>query len=62
MAAHVLDLLKETGKIGCRISRIPFEQNHRIEKSCPVEKNPITNIGRKTYLFMTFETSHYLCN
>nr|KYP35648.1 Retrovirus-related Pol polyprotein from transposon TNT 1-94 [Cajanus cajan] len=27
---YVLDLLKETGKLGCRTSTVPIEQNHRI--------------------------------
>ncbi|RDX99738.1 Copia protein, partial [Mucuna pruriens] len=28
---YVLDLLKETGKLGGKTSRVPIEQNHRIE-------------------------------
>ncbi|RDX90757.1 Copia protein, partial [Mucuna pruriens] len=27
---YILDLLKETGKLGCKTSRVPIEQNHRI--------------------------------
>ncbi|RDY10339.1 putative mitochondrial protein, partial [Mucuna pruriens] len=38
---YVLDLLKETGKLGCKISRVPIEQNHRIgcEESPIIEKS-----------------------
>ncbi|RDY01436.1 hypothetical protein CR513_15229, partial [Mucuna pruriens] len=37
---NVLDLLKETGKLGCKTSRVPIEQNHRIEceESPTIEK------------------------
>ena len=32
-----LDLLKETGKLGCKTTEVSIEQNHRIEND---EKNP----------------------
>nr|KYP62611.1 Retrovirus-related Pol polyprotein from transposon TNT 1-94 [Cajanus cajan] len=36
---YVLDLLKETGKLGCKTSTVPIEQNYRIgsEESTPIE-------------------------
>ncbi|RDY07705.1 hypothetical protein CR513_08152, partial [Mucuna pruriens] len=38
---NVLDLLKEIGKLGCKTSRVPIEQNHRIgcEESPTIEKS-----------------------
>ncbi|RDY04292.1 hypothetical protein CR513_12011, partial [Mucuna pruriens] len=35
---YVLDLLKETEKLGCKISRVPIEQNNRIRKSSNMEE------------------------
>ncbi|RDX97055.1 Copia protein, partial [Mucuna pruriens] len=37
---HVLDLLKEIGKLGCKTSRVPIKQNYRIgcEESPTIEK------------------------
>ncbi|RDX69466.1 putative mitochondrial protein, partial [Mucuna pruriens] len=38
---YVLDFLKETGKLGCKTSRVAIEQNHRIgsEESPIIEKS-----------------------
>ncbi|RDX99830.1 hypothetical protein CR513_17073, partial [Mucuna pruriens] len=38
---YVLDLLKETGKLGCKTSGVPIEQNHRIgcKESPTIEKS-----------------------
>lgn len=33
---YVLDLLKETRKLGCKTTRVPIEQNYKIGK----EENP----------------------
>nr|KYP34599.1 hypothetical protein KK1_044433 [Cajanus cajan] len=53
---YVLDLLKEIGKLGCRTSTIPIEQNHRIgsEESVPVEKAQYQRlVGKLIYLSHT---------
>nr|KYP73849.1 Retrovirus-related Pol polyprotein from transposon TNT 1-94 [Cajanus cajan] len=53
---YVLDLLKETGKLGCRTSTVPIEQNHRIgsEESAPVEKAQYHRlVGKLIYLSHT---------
>ncbi|XP_029129864.1 uncharacterized protein LOC109816369 isoform X2 [Cajanus cajan] len=53
---YVLDLLKETGKLGCRTSTVPIEQNHRIgsEESAPVEKAQYQRlVGKLIYLSHT---------
>jgi len=34
---YILDLLKETGKLGCKTTGVPIEQNHKIENN---EENP----------------------
>ncbi|RDX93412.1 hypothetical protein CR513_24333, partial [Mucuna pruriens] len=41
---YVLDLLKETRKLGCKSIGVPVEQNHKIEseESPLVEKSPIS--------------------
>ena len=59
---YVLDLLKETNKLGCITSGVPIEQNHRIgsEDSSLTEKNPILVISRKTHLFIIHEIIHCL--
>ncbi|RDX72454.1 putative mitochondrial protein, partial [Mucuna pruriens] len=53
---YVLDILKETGKLGCKTSGVPIEQNHRIER----EKSPIIEksqyqrlVGKLIYLSHT---------
>ncbi|RDX78941.1 hypothetical protein CR513_40699, partial [Mucuna pruriens] len=53
---YVLDLLKETGKLGCKISRVPIEQNHRIEceESPIIEKSQYQRlVGKLIYLSHT---------
>nr|KYP41329.1 Copia protein [Cajanus cajan] len=53
---YVLDLLKETGKLGCRTSTVPIEQNHKIgsEESAPVEKAQYQRlVGKLIYLSHT---------
>nr|KYP53160.1 hypothetical protein KK1_024983 [Cajanus cajan] len=53
---YVLDLLKETGKLGCRTSTIPIEQNHRIgsEESTPIKKAQYLRlVGKLIYLSHT---------
>ncbi|RDX70624.1 hypothetical protein CR513_50118, partial [Mucuna pruriens] len=51
MEKYVLDLLKEIGKLVCKISRVPIEQNHRI--GC--EESPIIEklVGKLIYLSHT---------
>ena len=34
---YIINLLKETGKLGCKTTEVPIEQNHRIEND---EENP----------------------
>nr|KYP52093.1 hypothetical protein KK1_026003 [Cajanus cajan] len=53
---YVLDLLKETRKLGCRTSTVPIEQNHRIgsEESSLVEKTQYQRlVGKLIYLSHT---------
>ncbi|RDX60598.1 hypothetical protein CR513_61247, partial [Mucuna pruriens] len=53
---YVLDLFKETEKLGCKISRVPIEQNHRIgcEESPIIEKSQYHRlVGKLIYLFHT---------
>ncbi|RDX84623.1 Copia protein, partial [Mucuna pruriens] len=53
---YVLDLLKETGKLGCKISRVPIEQNHKIgcEESPIIEKSQYQRlVGKLIYLSHT---------
>nr|KYP62702.1 Copia protein [Cajanus cajan] len=53
---YVLDLLKETGKLGCRTSMVPIEQNHRIgsEENAPVDKAQYQRlVGKLIYLSHT---------
>ncbi|RDX63022.1 Copia protein, partial [Mucuna pruriens] len=46
---YVLDLLKETGKLGCKTSGVPIEYNHRIgcEESPTIEKSQYQILVRK---------------
>ncbi|RDX94047.1 Copia protein, partial [Mucuna pruriens] len=46
---YILDLLKETGKLGCKTSEIPVEQNHRIgsEESPIIQKSQYQKLVRK---------------
>ncbi|WVY94335.1 hypothetical protein V8G54_033423 [Vigna mungo] len=53
---YVLDLLKETGKLGCKTSTVPIEQNHKMgcEESVPVEKAKYQRlVGKLIYLSHT---------
>ncbi|RDX66424.1 Copia protein, partial [Mucuna pruriens] len=53
---YVLDFLKEIGKLGCKISRVPIEQNHRIEceESPIIEKSQYQRlVGKLIYLSHT---------
>lgn len=54
---YVLDLLKETGKLGCKPTRVPIEQNHRIgsdEESPRVDKAQYQRLeGELIYLSHT---------
>nr|KYP41563.1 hypothetical protein KK1_037045 [Cajanus cajan] len=53
---YVLDLLKEIRKLGCRTSRVPIEQNHRIGsvESPPMEKYQYKKlVGKLIYLLHT---------
>ncbi|RDX77240.1 Copia protein, partial [Mucuna pruriens] len=53
---YVLDLLKETGKLGCKTSGVPIEQNHRIEceESPIIEKSKYQRlVGKLIYLSHT---------
>jgi len=51
---YVLDLLKETGKLGCKPTGVPIEQNHRIvndEENPKVEKTQYQRlVGKLIYL------------
>jgi len=52
---YILDLLKEAGKLGCKTTGAPIEQNHRIgndEESPKVEKTQYQRLGGKLiYLY-----------
>lgn len=54
---YVLDLLKETSKLGCKSTRVPIEQNHRIgsdEESPRVNKAKYQRlVGKLIYLSHT---------
>ncbi|RDX81341.1 Copia protein, partial [Mucuna pruriens] len=53
---YVLDLLKETGKMGCKTSGVPIEQNHmiRCEESPIKEKSQYQRlVGKLVYLSHT---------
>ncbi|RDX70413.1 putative mitochondrial protein, partial [Mucuna pruriens] len=53
---YVLDLFKETRKLGCKISRVPIEQNHRIgcEESPIIEKSQYQRlVGKLIFLSHT---------
>nr|KYP45512.1 hypothetical protein KK1_032922 [Cajanus cajan] len=53
---YVIDLLKETRKLGCRTSTVPIEQNRRIgsEECSPVEKTQYQRlVGKLIYLSHT---------
>ncbi|RDX87111.1 putative mitochondrial protein, partial [Mucuna pruriens] len=53
---YVLDLLKETRKLGCKTSRVPIEQNHKIgcEESPIIEKSQYQRlVGKLIYLSHT---------
>ncbi|RDX90533.1 Copia protein, partial [Mucuna pruriens] len=50
---YVLDLLKETGKLGCKTLGVPIEKNHRIwsEESPIIEKSQYQRfVGKLIYL------------
>jgi len=47
---YILDLIKETGKLGCKTTEVPIEQNHRIrndEENLKVEKTQYQRLVRK---------------
>lgn len=54
---YVLDLLQETGKLGCKPASVPIEQNHRIsfeEESDKVDKGQYQRlVGKLIYLAHT---------
>ncbi|RDX75758.1 putative mitochondrial protein, partial [Mucuna pruriens] len=53
---YVLNLLKETGKLGCKTSGVPIEQNYRIgcEESSIIEKSQYQRlVGKLIYLSHT---------
>lgn len=50
---NILDLLKEIGKLGCKTSRVPIQQNHKIgnEENSYVEKTQyLILVGYLIYL------------
>jgi len=54
---YILDLLKDTGKLGCKTTEVPIEQNHRIgndEENPKVEKTQYQRlVGKLIYLSHT---------
>ena len=54
---YILDLLKEVDKLGCKTSRVPIEQNHKIgndEENPKVEKTQYQRlVGKVIYLSHT---------
>ena len=54
---YILDLLKETGKLGCKTTGMPIEKNHRIgndEENPKVEKTQYQRlVGKLIYLSHT---------
>ncbi|XP_057720233.1 uncharacterized mitochondrial protein AtMg00810-like [Arachis stenosperma] len=63
---YILDLLKEIGKLDCKITRVPIEQNHRIgndEESPKVEKTQYQRLVEKLiYLSHTRPDIAYAVN
>ncbi|RDX98200.1 hypothetical protein CR513_18909, partial [Mucuna pruriens] len=62
---YVLDLLKETGKLGCKTSGVPIEQNHMIgsEESPIIEKSQYQRlVGKLIYLSHTRPDIAYVVN
>ncbi|RDX75391.1 hypothetical protein CR513_44736, partial [Mucuna pruriens] len=62
---YILDLLKETRKLGCQTSEVPIEQNHRIgcEESPTIEKSQYQRlVGKLIYLSHTRLDIAYVVN
>ncbi|RDX99177.1 putative mitochondrial protein, partial [Mucuna pruriens] len=62
---YVLDILKQTGKLGCKTSGVPIEQNHRIgsEESSIIEKSQYQRlVGKLIYLSHTRPDIAYAVN
>ncbi|RDX76692.1 putative mitochondrial protein, partial [Mucuna pruriens] len=62
---YVLDILIETGKLGCKSSRVPIKQNHRIgcEESPIIEKSQYQRlVGKLIYLSHTRSDIAYAVN
>ncbi|RDX98147.1 hypothetical protein CR513_18999, partial [Mucuna pruriens] len=60
---YVFDLFKEIGKLGCKTTRVPIEQNHKIEsKESPlVEKSQYLRlVGKLIYLSHTRPNKYFL--
>ena len=52
----LLDILKETNKLGCKTSVVPIEHNHRIvnEEGSSVEMtHPMLDIDRKPLIYLS---------
>jgi len=60
---YILDLLKETGMLGCKTTGVPIEQNHRIgndEENPKVEKTQYQRLlGKLIYLSHTRPDTTY---
>jgi len=60
---YILDLLKKTGKLGCKTTEVPIEQNHRIgndEENPKVEKTQYQRLVEKLiYLSQTWPDIAY---
>ena len=52
---YILDLLKETGKLGCKTTKVPIEQNHRIgnDEENPKVENNIKDLWEKSFIYHT---------
>ena len=60
----MVDLLTETGKLGCKPVDTPIEQNHRLcEATESVAVNRVlSEVGWKINLSLSHKTGHSLCS
>ena len=60
---YALDLLDETGMLGCRATTTPIEQNHKLgaESGHPVDKGEISKTCGAPHLSMPYKTRYNIC-
>ena len=53
---YILDILKETGKLGCKTTRVPIEQTHRIgndEEDQKWRRHNIKDLWENSFIYHT---------